>query len=216
MQAQRALPAREAKAAVRKMQKLPPVRKARRKVRKVRAEIGRSRGVKAIKQKGRSVVRNVYRIRPLQKRRRDARKGGENMEKLSKGRVRRWEGEMLKTVNRERVRVGLPKIRLSRTLCEVARRHNLDQMFTLKGISHVGSNGKKVGERLRKEGYDYRYAAENVAVGQRDVGHVHASLMGSRGHRKNILHVEMREMGMHVGRGWDGRLYWTQVFAQRR
>lgn len=161
------------------------------------------------------MVRNARKMTRRKLGRKHVYKGG-GVGKLSTGQVGKWEREMLRTVNRERARVGLSKVRLSRTLCEVARRHNLDQMFVLRRISHVGSDGKRVGERLKKGGYEYRYAAENVAVGQRNVNHVHTSLMGSRGHRKNILHAEMKEMGMHVGRGRDGRLYWTQVFAERR
>lgn len=98
----------------------------------------------------------------------------------------------------------------------MALRHNADQAFLRRGISHVGSDGAGLGTRLRRVGYAYQFAAENVAAGQNSPCHVHRSLMGSEGHRRNLLSDKVNEMGMHVGRGADGRLYWTQVFGRRR
>lgn len=83
-------------------------------------------------------------------------------------------------------------------------------------ISHEGSDGRHVGDRLRGAGYKFRFAGENVAAGQSTPAHVHRSLMRSDGHRRNLLNGNFDEMGLHVGRGSDGRLWWTQIFGRRK
>lgn len=123
---------------------------------------------------------------------------------------------MLELVNATRAEHGVHPLRISSTLGEVARRHNADQAFIQKMISHNGSDGSTVGDRLRRGGYKYVYASENVAVGQHNPRHVHRSLMRSPGHARNVVSPQVRDMGLHVGRGADGRLYWTQVFGRRR
>lgn len=124
--------------------------------------------------------------------------------------------ELVRLTNTTRRRVGCKSLTVSTKLCHVARKHNVDQMNNLKGITHRGSDGRYVGARASKAGYRYEYIAENVAAGQPTPTHVHRSLMKSKGHRKNITSVESTEIGIHVGRGRDGRLYWTQVFAKPR
>lgn len=80
-------------------------------------------------------------------------------------------------------------------------------------MSHKGSDGSDMSDRIRKQGYRYRHAGENVAYGQKSAEQVFAAWMKSRGHRKNILNPIVRNMGLYVTRGRDGRLYWTQVFG---
>lgn len=130
--------------------------------------------------------------------------------------VSRWEAEVLQLVNASRARYGVSPVRVSATLSDVARRHNADQAFVQRRISHVGSDGARIGDRMKREGYLFAYASENVAAGQRNPKHVHRSLMNSPGHRRNVLSSEVVDMGLHVGRGTDGRLYWTQVFGRRK
>lgn len=130
--------------------------------------------------------------------------------------VSRWEAEVLRLVNYSRARKGVAPVRVSATLGDVARRHNADQAFVQRKISHVGSDGTKIGDRMRREGYSFAYASENVAAGQKTPKHVHRSLMDSPGHRRNVLSPQVVDMGLHVGRGTDGRLYWTQVFGRRK
>lgn len=130
--------------------------------------------------------------------------------------VSKWEAEVLRLVNASRARARVPPVRVSATLGDVARRHNADQAFVQRRISHVGSDGTSIGQRMKREGYMFAYAAENVAAGQKNPKHVHNSLMNSPGHRRNVLSRDVVDMGLHVGRGTDGRLYWTQVFGRRK
>lgn len=130
--------------------------------------------------------------------------------------VARWQHRTLALINASRRLHAVHPLRVSSLLVMVARRHNADQAFLKGGISHVGSDGAGLGVRLRRVGYDFRYAAENVAAGQNSPRHVHRSLMASLGHRRNLLSHRVAEVGMHVGRGADGRLYWTQVFGTRK
>lgn len=126
----------------------------------------------------------------------------------------KWQLRTLALINASRFLAGIHQLRLSPSLNAVALRHNADQAFIRMGISHIGSDGARLGQRLKRMGYYYRNAAENVAAGQKSPEHVHRSLMNSPGHRKNILSAKVVEIGIHVGRGADGRLYWTQVFGK--
>lgn len=126
-----------------------------------------------------------------------------------------WLAELLELVNEERKRHGLHLVSIHPRLTRVAELHNADQAMKLVSLSHVGADGSGLKQRLKREGYMLRYAAENVAAGQTSPKRVHTSWMRSAGHRKNVLNPNVRELGMCVGHGADGRLFWTQVFGSR-
>ncbi len=60
----------------------------------------------------------------------------------------------------------------------------------------------------------YQAVAENVAVGYTVTG-IHRALMGSSGHRANILDRRWRSVGVGVVKS-GGRLWVTQIFRQPR
>lgn len=134
---------------------------------------------------------------------------------LSPDRVRTWTSELLHRINKTRATHALAPIRQSATLTRVAQAHNEDQACAGR-ISHTGSDGSSLSERLGRRAYRMRCAAENVAAGQLDAAHVHASFMASRGHAKNVLKEGVEDVGLHVAAGGDGRLYWTEVFGRRK
>lgn len=123
---------------------------------------------------------------------------------------------LLRLVNEERARYRVPPVTLNPTLTACARRHNADLAFLQRRLSHTGIDGARLSDRLHRCGYLYRYASENVARGQGDPRHVIRSWMRSPGHRRNLLSHRAKQMGVHVGRGEDGRLYWAQVFGDTR
>lgn len=88
-----------------------------------------------------------------------------------------------------------------------AARHATD-MHRNQEMTHTGSDGSSVGDRVTRTGYRWRTVAENVAWGYRDVESVFRGWKDSPGHCKNILNAEVREMGF--GRSGD---YWAQTFA---
>lgn len=137
--------------------------------------------------------------------------------RLQKGQLQaRYQRHLLELVNEQRRLNNVSPVQLHATLTSCARRHNADLAFTQRKLSHIGVDGAELSERLRRCGYRYRYASENVARGQGDPEHVVRSWMKSEGHKKNLLSGRATHMGVHVGRGIDGKLYWAQMFGKVR
>lgn len=160
----------------------------------------------------------VRRARALQVRRASVRRmrhrDGVASQRLPPGELQtRYQRRLLRLVNAERAKYSAPPVILHETLTACARRHNADLAFLQKRLSHVGADGASLGERLHRCGYPFRYASENIARGQGSPPHVVNSWMQSPGHRKNLLNPRATHMGVHVGRGTDGRLYWAQLFG---
>lgn len=78
-----------------------------------------------------------------------------------------------------------------------------------KTMSHVGSDGSKLGARVTREGYQWSTVGENVAWGYRTVASVMAGWLASSGHCKNIMNPYFTELGAA-----EVNYYWTQVFAR--
>jgi uncharacterized protein YkwD len=86
-----------------------------------------------------------------------------------------------------------------------------------------GKDGSKFSTRIKRQGYSYGAAAENIAAGQSSAGAVFKSWMRSSGHRRNILNCRMKETGIAMvyqpddrpirGNSSALRYYWVQVFA---
>ena len=118
------------------------------------------------------------------------------------------------TLDAERRRVGLPGLRSAAALDRVAQAHACDNAARGR-MSHVGSDGSRLGDRLRRSGYRLSTAIENLAQGFSDPAAVAAAWMGSPVHRRNVLAAQVAEVGIAVARGADGRLYWVMKAASR-
>jgi len=88
-------------------------------------------------------------------------------------------------------------------------------------MSHTGSNGSSVSDRVNRVGNieGSRGVGENVAMGQRTPEAVVSAWMNSEGHRANILRSETTHIGIgFVGtRNQDGTYSngrWTQKFTR--
>lgn len=101
-----------------------------------------------------------------------------------------------------------PAVALHPALQRAAERHSADQAGRQQ-MSHRGSDGSRVGDRLTAAGYDWRSVGENVAWNQRSVEQVVTAWKNSPGHCRNIMNPDFRFMGLAVER-W----YWTQVLAR--
>ncbi len=123
-----------------------------------------------------------------------------------------FDQQMLDLVNKERSKAGANPLKLNDKLDLAADEHTLDQATNNK-MSHTGSNGSKFDDRIKGDGYLFSFAAENVAVGQKDPIQVMESWMNSPGHRANILNPNLTEMGVGVAAGQGGKLFWTQDFG---
>lgn len=119
------------------------------------------------------------------------------------------DGQAVQLVNQLRAQNGQSAIRYSGTLEQVAAAHAQD-MRRMGRMTHEGSDSSGPGDRVSRQGYDWCYVSENVAVGHRDMAEVIAAWAASPGHRANMLHRKAREFGVARTKG----NYWVMVLAQ--
>lgn len=137
--------------------------------------------------------------------------------------------QVVDLVNQERTNHGCQPLQVSPQLSAAAQAHSQDMALN-DFVSHTGSDGSTVGERLTRAGYDWRMAAENIAAGQDTAEAVVASWMSSSGHRANILNCALHDIGVgyyyqpddlpnvRLSGGQAGgpfRSYWTQDFGSQ-
>ncbi len=121
------------------------------------------------------------------------------------------EAQMITLINGERKSRNLPELRLDYSITEVARGKSRD-MFERRYFSHYDPDGKNAADRMEESGVPFTLVGENLAYAP-DLKSAHDGLMGSEGHRANILEPRFRRIGIGV---IDGGIYgkmFTQVFA---
>ncbi|WP_338766383.1 CAP domain-containing protein [Bernardetia sp. ABR2-2B] len=77
-------------------------------------------------------------------------------------------------------------------------------------FSHTGKDGSSAGDRIKRQGYDWRTYGENIAEGYTSEEAVIEGWKNSEGHCRNMMNANFEEMG--VGRESN---YWTQVFGAK-
>lgn len=109
-----------------------------------------------------------------------------------------------------------PRLRWSPTLAQAAMHHSRDQAARNE-LSHNGSDGSRVNERVTRAGYTWRAVGENVytASWHASASEAVASWLTSPGHCKNIMSPDFTELGAGLADEGKAR-YWTQVFAAPR
>jgi uncharacterized protein YkwD len=131
-------------------------------------------------------------------------------------------------INGEREKAGLAPLKLEAHLNASAQGHS-DWMAETGSLSHTGEDGSSVGDRIAETGLPLTGAArwsENLAytsvedgLGADEADRMHEGLMGSAGHRANILDPDVSYfgIGLSVGtiEGGGGRemAFLTQNFA---
>lgn len=123
--------------------------------------------------------------------------------------------ETILLINSEREKNGLRKVTVSPELSGAAQSHACDSARR-QVMSHTGSDGSDLGRRIRRSGYRIRFAAENLAMGQRLPSQVTRDWMNSPPHRRNILEDRVRELGLAIAIAEDGRQHWVLKLARRR
>lgn len=98
-----------------------------------------------------------------------------------------------------------------------AYRHSSD-MANSDFMSHTGSDGSKMSDRVNATGYAWSAIGENVAVGQSSINAVVNAWLSSEGHCLNIMSADFDQMGASLVENHSARYgyYWTQVFAKQR
>ncbi len=120
--------------------------------------------------------------------------------------------EVLRLVNIERQKEGVPELVLDDTLCLISdiRAKEVYELF-----DHTRPNGDKWSSLLVEYDVDYHAAGENIAASYRTPESVVNGWMNSEGHRANILNKEFKKIG--VGHCYiEGDMYghyWEQIFT---
>lgn len=109
-------------------------------------------------------------------------------------------GVLVDETNVNRLSQNLPSLIVNQLL-ETAAKRKAEDMARNGYFSHIGPDGKTPWEWLRKAGYAYRYAGENLAVNFVDSKDVVDAWMNSPGHRANILNERYTEIGIGTATG---------------
>jgi hypothetical protein len=119
------------------------------------------------------------------------------------------EKRIFEELNRERASNGLSALQWDDHAASAARVHA--QLLAENGkLSHQFSGEATLPERLGATGARFTVSAENVARTEY-IEDVHPALMGSSGHRANILSTSYNAVGIGVVEN-QGRIYVTQDF----
>lgn len=120
-------------------------------------------------------------------------------------------GRVVASHNAERSRRKLAPLVASPELEAAAAGHAVD-MANRRRMAHKGGDGSSPFDRIKRQGYAFRSAGENVAFGFDDVDAVMSGWMHSPGHRLNIL-GDYSEIGVGRATARDGASYWCVTFG---
>lgn len=121
------------------------------------------------------------------------------------------ERKMFDLVNQERTKRGIPALKWNDKLQQSARKHT-ENLAANKQLSHQFSGEPALAARIAATGFHFSASAENVASAT-DSDDLHRALMGSPGHRANILSPKYDSIGIGVVHRGDS-YYATQNFAR--
>jgi uncharacterized protein YkwD len=129
---------------------------------------------------------------------------------------------VLSEINSARAKAGCGPLRLDQKLMAAAEGH-ASNMAEKDFFGHEGKDGSRLSARIKRQGYSYRAAAENIAAGQASPRQVALDWLSSHGHRRNILNCTLQDTGIAVAYQPDDQpiagnhrafhYYWVQVFA---
>ncbi len=100
------------------------------------------------------------------------------------------------------------------TLARVAFEHSVD-MATKDRVSHSGTDGSSVSERVERKGYVWSNVGENISAGRESSEEVVGAWLRSPHHCEVIMKAEFVEIGGSCFHNKDTRYktFWTVVFA---
>lgn len=120
--------------------------------------------------------------------------------------------EVLKLVNAEREKAGVPALTLDTQLCAAANQRAKE---LVENFAHERPDGSDASTVLTENGCQYTTMGENIAAGQATPEDVVASWMDSQGHRENILNPDFAKLGVGYYKDEAGNYvhYWVQLFT---
>ncbi|PHS77076.1 MAG: hypothetical protein COB56_04350 [Robiginitomaculum sp.] len=101
----------------------------------------------------------------------------------------------LADLNDYRRKYGLSPVILNGQLSAASKVHT-DDLARHGNMSHIGSDGSLLGERIQRQGYDFSIAAENVAVGQNSWDIVFKAWQDSPSHNETLLRSDVTDFGI--------------------
>ncbi|HEY9022327.1 MAG: CAP domain-containing protein [Paracoccaceae bacterium] len=105
-------------------------------------------------------------------------------------------------LNAQRAAHGIHPVQPHALLMAAAEAHARD-MARGGFMSHRGSDGSNVAQRVKRAGFCYRAVNENIAMGFRDPAQVMKGWYNSPGHRRNALSRKVTHYGFAaVDRAW--------------
>ncbi len=122
------------------------------------------------------------------------------------------EQKMVNLLNQDRKNNGRTSLTLDPELCRIARIKSAD-MRNNRYFAHESPTYGRVGEMLKRFGYRYSAAGENIAH-HANVDKAQAAFMSSQGHRTNILSTAWTKVGVGIVQDSNGYIYATQIFAK--
>lgn len=106
------------------------------------------------------------------------------------------EEALLEAINRERAEAGAPPVARMDSLDEVARMHSVD-MRDNAFVGHASPTTGGAAERVSQAGIQTGLVLENIGRGY-GAAEIHRGLMGSPGHRANLLNLAVTHVGIGV------------------
>lgn len=123
----------------------------------------------------------------------------------------------LDLVNKERISRNKLVLNWNEDLAESAE-DKLDDMFTNQYFDHVSKDGTTAWEFVIAEGYDYKYAGENLGIDFNSVNDVFNAWKNSPTHYENIISDKFVDYGFAQKEGvYDGKntVMYVQIFATK-
>lgn len=129
--------------------------------------------------------------------------------------VARIRTDLQAAINAERAKAGVGRVALHARATTAARKHGCD-MVAYGYFSHTGRDGSTPMIRLKREGYDACFTAENLALGHTNVPWVMRDWMNSPGHRANILDKRALHIGVAAVKPEKATrpIYWVLMLAR--
>lgn len=114
--------------------------------------------------------------------------------------------EVVQMVNQVRVKAGLKPLIVHTNLSNMAKKKAIE-MYHSNYFSHTSPKYGSPFDMMDAFNISYRYAGENIAMGQKTAKEVVNEWMNSPGHKANILNAQYGLIGVGYYNG-----YWVQEF----
>jgi len=125
--------------------------------------------------------------------------------------MERERGEVIRLVNIERDRAGLPRLEANDSIMQAAQIRAIE---LAAHYSHERPDGSRWVTVFEQADVSQRPSGENIHRAMHSAESAMNGWMRSEGHRNNILREQATTIGVGFYRDEAGRLFWVQVFGR--